>query len=307
MSNFQQRVLVTVPLMLLAASSSYAQATRTWVSGVGDDVNPCSRTAPCKTFAGAISKTAAGGEINVLDPGGFGAVTITKSISIESEGFIAGVLNTGTGIIVNAGPNDVVVLRGLTINGVNTAGTSDGISFIGGKVLKVEDCNISEFGRRGISIAPTTNNVQVFITNTRIQTGLSNGIVVAPGIGTRAQVILDNVAIVENINFGLSAFGGSSVTVRNSTIAHNGLSTGSSNIRADGTSGGATVDLENVLLSGSATGIVSYTGAAVRLSNSSIVQNQIGMSSIGGSILSFGNNRIANSGGNAFTSTLPLQ
>src|SRR6476661_2836392 len=79
---------MTVFVLLLACSSlAHAQATRTWVSGVGDDANPCSRTAPCKTFAGAISKTAPGGEINVLDPGGFGAVTITKSITISSEGF----------------------------------------------------------------------------------------------------------------------------------------------------------------------------------------------------------------------------
>ena len=89
------------------AAPAHAQATRTWVASVpsgGDDANPCSRTAPCKTFAGAISKTAASGEINVLDPGGFGAVTITKSITISSEGFEAGVLVSGTnGIIINAG------------------------------------------------------------------------------------------------------------------------------------------------------------------------------------------------------------
>src|SRR5512134_2037621 len=91
-------------LVALAAGPAGAQATRTWVSGVGDDANPCSRTAPCKTFAGAISKTAAAGEINVLDPGGYGAVTITKAITISSEGFEAGVLVSGTNaIIVNAG------------------------------------------------------------------------------------------------------------------------------------------------------------------------------------------------------------
>src|SRR6266849_4999076 len=98
-----------------------AQATRTWVSGVGDDANPCSRTAPCKTFAGAISKTAAAGEINVLDPGGFGAVTIIKSMTIRSDHFEAGVLVSGTnGIIVAAGANDRVVLEGLDIEGLGT-------------------------------------------------------------------------------------------------------------------------------------------------------------------------------------------
>src|SRR5262245_27358756 len=96
-------VLAIVVLVAVAAAPAKPQATRTWVSGVGDDANPCSRTAPCKTFAGAISKTATGGEINVLDPGGFGGVTITKSITISSEGFEAGVLVSGTNaIIINA-------------------------------------------------------------------------------------------------------------------------------------------------------------------------------------------------------------
>src|SRR5437870_11398429 len=105
---------VFATLTLAFTSLGQAQATRTWVSGVGDDVNPCSRTAPCKTFAGAISKTALGGEISVLDPGGFGAVTITKAITILAVGVPAGVLVSGThGIIINAGANDVVTLQGL--------------------------------------------------------------------------------------------------------------------------------------------------------------------------------------------------
>src|SRR5947209_20083296 len=107
--------------MMLAAAPANAQATRTWVSGVGDDANPCSRTAPCKTFAGAISKTAPAGEINVLDPGGFGAVTITKSITIRSDHIEAGVLVSGTnGIVISAGPNDRIVLEGLDIEGLGT-------------------------------------------------------------------------------------------------------------------------------------------------------------------------------------------
>src|SRR5262244_3440938 len=105
-----------------------AQASRTWVSGVGDDVNPCSRTAPCKTFAGAISKTAAGGEIDALDPGGFGALTITKAITIDGGGGqVASVLVSGTnGIVVQAGSSDVVIIKnirfqGLLGNGGNSA------------------------------------------------------------------------------------------------------------------------------------------------------------------------------------------
>src|SRR6266851_5281621 len=113
------RVFVLTIVALAFASISQAQATRTWVSGVGDDVNPCSRTAPCKTFAGAISKTAARGEISVLDPGGFGAVTITKAITIDGGGSLASILNTGVnGVTVYAnGPTDTVILRNLSING----------------------------------------------------------------------------------------------------------------------------------------------------------------------------------------------
>jgi hypothetical protein len=125
----------TLGLALLIGTSGSvgAQATRTWVSGVGDDVNPCSRTAPCKTFAGAISKTAAGGEISVLDPAGFGAVTITKAITIdgssagEQAGILAALVN---GIIVNAGVNDVVTLRNLSINGAGNG--LDGICNLAG-------------------------------------------------------------------------------------------------------------------------------------------------------------------------------
>src|SRR5262245_63314337 len=108
--------LLVVPMV---ASPAHAQATRTWVSGVGDDVNPCSRTAPCKTFAGAVSKTAAGGIINCIDSAGYGAVTITKSLTIDCLSEHAGVLVSGTnGIIINAGASDIVRLRGLSIEGV---------------------------------------------------------------------------------------------------------------------------------------------------------------------------------------------
>src|SRR5580704_12215109 len=105
----------------LAIAPAHAQATRTWVSGVGDDANPCSRTAPCKTSAGAISKTPAAGEINAPAPGGFGAVTITKSISIYNDGVgEGGVLVSGTNGIVISAPGGIVNLRGLIIDGLNT-------------------------------------------------------------------------------------------------------------------------------------------------------------------------------------------
>jgi hypothetical protein len=114
-------ILAIFAVCLICSTLAQAQATRTWVSGVGDDANPCSRTAPCKTFAGAISKTAPCGEISVLDPGGFGAVTITKAITIDGDGTLAGILAAGVnGIIVNAQANDTVILRSISINGACT-------------------------------------------------------------------------------------------------------------------------------------------------------------------------------------------
>src|SRR5580698_2714075 len=106
-------VLGTILLPVLCTVPAHAQATRTWVSGVGDDANPCSRTAPCMTFAGAITKTAAGGEIDALDPGGFGGLTITKSITIDGGGGqVASVMVSGnTGILVSAGATDIVTIR----------------------------------------------------------------------------------------------------------------------------------------------------------------------------------------------------
>src|SRR5688572_2569173 len=159
--------------LLALPSSAFGQATRTWVSGVGDDANPCSRTAPCKTFAGAISKTAAGGEINVIDPGGFGGVTITKSLTIRGVGNTAGVLVSGTNaIVINAGVNDRITLDGLDINGIGTGAQT---SLVGIKVLNAGRVNIvnNEIYRfkAGVAVvaAPATaNTTRVVMRNNLI-------------------------------------------------------------------------------------------------------------------------------------------
>lgn len=208
--------------VLCQAMPAHAQATRTWVSGVGDDVNPCSRTAPCKTFAGAISKTAAGGQISVLDPAGFGAVTITKSISIVAEGAEGGVLASQTnGVTVNVGPRDVVMLRGLIIEGAGNG--LNGIRMIAGGDLHVEDSVIRGFqaGSAGVGVSiESSADSRVFISNTAISKNL-RGIVVKPAAG--AAVFLDRVQAIENANAGITADGAKAVVRLNqSTVAANG-------------------------------------------------------------------------------------
>lgn len=153
-------MLVLAALFAVSATPALAQATRTWVSGVGDDANPCSRTAPCKTFAGAISKTAAAGEINVLDPGGFGAVTITKSITIRSDSIEAGILVSGTnGIVINAAATDRIVIDGIDFEGLGTG--LSGISILQARDVEVRNSTIRNFTTAGISLS---GNQQVRLT-----------------------------------------------------------------------------------------------------------------------------------------------
>jgi hypothetical protein len=198
MHRYWSRILVAFAAMfILHASPAAAQATRTWVSGVGDDVNPCSRTAPCKTFAGAISKTAAGGEINCLDSGGFGAVTITKSMTINCEGVIGGALAGGNGIVINAGVDDRITLNGLDIFGVNPP--LNGIRVVSAREVIVSNSYIRNFPV-GISVAATTQ-VSVTVINTQI---INNpvGIDVASAGGNGA-VRLWNSYVIGSTTVGL--------------------------------------------------------------------------------------------------------
>jgi hypothetical protein len=193
---------------LLHAAPGNAQALRTWVSGVGDDINPCSRTSRCKTFAGAISKTIAGGEISVLDPGGFGQVNIAKSISIVSVGAEGGIVAaTGsTGITINAGPTDVVQLNGLVIEGIGTGAT--GIRIVAAGAVHIRNCLIRGFqagAGLGIDIAPSAIT-KVFISNCAVTKNIG-GIRVKPTGSGRAQVFLDHVHLENNAKTGLGAEG----------------------------------------------------------------------------------------------------
>jgi hypothetical protein len=276
-------VLIAVIGLTLLAPAAQAQATRTWVSGVGDDANPCSRTAPCKTFAGAISKTAPRGEISVLDPGGFGSVTIGKSITINGYGQIAGILNsTGfNGIVVNAGVNDVVTLRHLTVHGVGTGG--DAIRYVGGKSLVLENIEIRGWAGDGIEMNVTgllqLRNVNI----TEAAVGLK---VSTPTIGQRASVSWDGGNIT-SCPVGVQGLVRSNIALRNILIS--GATTG---VSTDGST--SEVNIDEALITQNGTGLATTNSATARISNVFFAANVTAINN-GGTVVSFINNRF---GGN---------
>ena len=317
MNRFFTRFALACLLAGAAAGTAHAQATRTWVSGVGDDANPCSRTAPCKTFAGAISKTAAGGEINCLDSAGFGGVTITKSISIICEGVIGGVLVSGTnGIIINAGANDVVVLSGLDIQGLGTG--LNGIRFIAGAALHVRNTSITGFrGASGNGISFQPNGIaELFLENVTISesgTASSGAILIQPtGAGGSARVTIDQSDILNSAGFGISANStgntgpSTNISITNSRVAGN--VTGLNVLSPAGTTGITMTFVDSVLFN-NATAISSNGGTTeVAVGNSTIQGNINGIvTSNGAAVQSYGDNRlISNIVPGAFTPpTLP--
>src|SRR5579864_8564659 len=179
MHTIRTAIAFSVVLVLSASVSvAHAQAMRTWVSGVGSDANPCSRTAPCQTFSGALSKTASAGEIDALDPGSFGTVIIiSKSIAIDGSTALAGVLGAGTSAIgVNASSSDVVILRNLDINGAGSGLV--GISIIGAGDVLIENCKIYGFQQ---SIYDKRTGGHLSIKDTVISNNSQTGVIIDRG------------------------------------------------------------------------------------------------------------------------------
>jgi hypothetical protein len=300
--TFKSPVLAAI-LFLGSVAVAQAQATRTWVSGVGDDANPCSRTAPCKTFAGAISKTAAGGEINALDPGGYGAVTITKSITIDGGGTLASILATlgSNGINVNAAPSDVVTIRNVAINGANTG--LNGIRFLAGGALHIEKCEIFGFAGNGINAVPTGGGM-MYVLDTVLSNNDGGGILIKPSVYLGTS--LDKVRLDGNL-YGVRAENNANVTIRDSVAAGNSTH----GFHAFSTGAGVLINLENSTATNNGGGGVTTSGAAagISISNTTIMSNGQGLNtSAGGTVYSFGNNKIIGNGTDgAPTLDWPLQ
>lgn len=296
---------------VLSAASAQAQATRTWVSGVGDDVNPCSRTAPCKTFAGAISKTFVNGEINCIDPGGFGPVTITKSITIDCEHVKGSILASCTaGIIVNINPsaNDPfrsVRIRGLSINGAGASGSVgtrtgiDGIRVLQASSVFVDDTVISEFSQEGIEVAVSGAPINVVLDGVEIQD--------CGGVGVRLSMTGLAAALVATLNgvrvygcgVGLESVGTTRILVKDSIFAF-----GNTGVQTIGSVGHIVGD--DISIMRNAVGVAASPASSIWLSDSNIINHTTSaISPGGGSIISLQGNAVTlNNGTETFPSTI---
>jgi parallel beta helix pectate lyase-like protein len=292
------RFLSIVALAVGFSTVVHAQATRTWVSGVGADENPCSRTAPCKTFAGAISKTANCGEISVLDPGGFGAVTINKGLTINGTGTLAGILAAlTTGVIVSATANDTVILRDISINGACNG--LRGIRYTSGKVLMVDHCWIYGFRGspgRGIDVALTAAG-KLKVIDSVIENILEDGIHMNITAGQLTATI-DRTRIMNCDQDGIDTSGNVRGAFSNCLITHN------TTAGVIATATNSLLNIDDTQISFSSVGLQSIAGSSIRVSDSIIAQNATGLNPNGGTIDSFqGNSLIGNTAPGAFTTT----
>ena len=304
------RILVVLCFTFAVCSLTQAQATRTWVSGVGDDLNPCSRTAPCKTFAGAISKTFINGEIDCLDPGGFGAVTVTKSITLDGSGTFGSILASGTtGVIINIAVNAndplrTVTLRGLSINGAGASGavgTRTGINGVnvtsnGAAALFVEDCVIFKFSQNGINVTNVPNTFNLYVRNSVLRDNGQAGISMSSTTNFMRGAI-ENSHLNGNQN-GINAGANSRISVDNCSLSEN---TNAGALAKSLTAGAvAVVNLANCQLSANAVHGVQAGGAGtlatsiVRLNKNHITSSGTDGVNIGtnGEVDTYGNNQI---------------
>lgn len=289
------KALLVTSFILALATAAQAQATRTWVSGVGDDVNPCSRTAPCKTFAGAISKTAKDGEISVLDPGGYGAVTITKSIYINGThgaGYGSIINSLVNGIIINiTDPADVrkaVRLRSLDINGVSTG--INGVSILAANNVWVEDSvidgNTGDGTSSGMGIRmAVAASCNLFVTDSYIHKNVT-GIRVSTTAGF-AVANIRNSSIEGNTTGVNAAAATSFVTVDNSRISNN------SSIGVTASVSGANMTASECVISNNGTGISAAAGSSIKALSNQVLYNGTGFGGTTSAIQTDGQNRNA--------------
>lgn len=280
--KFAFQAFALVGLFFAFSTLANAQATRTWVSGVGDDVNPCSRTAPCKTFAGAISKTATNGEINCLDPAGYGAVTITKSITIDCEDTQGSILASLTnGVILNGASIDVR-LRGLSINGAGNGINCVRVLGSGTVKLTLDEVVCSGFATHGVSIETSTGSSKIVVLNSSFRNITGNGInSFVTGAGSTTVAVDSSLFAFcgVGVNLGVASVG----SIVDSTVSNN-----TTGIQAAGSTSFLNAVGNQITHNG--TGVSALSSATIRIGNNLVTGNTNGLS--GTNIFTWGGNQV---------------
>ncbi|MCU1347024.1 MAG: hypothetical protein JWO56_54 [Acidobacteria bacterium] len=286
-------IFVSALALMLAANVASAQATRTWVSGVGSDLNPCSLTAPCKTWAGAYVNTAIGGEIDALDSGGYGSLTIAKALTIDGgTGNIASSLTGATnGFTISAAATDRVIIRNVEVNG--TGGGIAGIKINTAKSVTISNVtifNLSGGVMRGID-AQCTAACRVTVRDSRIDNNSGIGIVLQGTVANVVTADISNTSVSNNGSHGIFATNGAKVMLSNVVASENGIS----GLIADGT--GTTVSAyQSTFANNVGSGVQAGTGAAVTttigLTKSSVTGNSPGVQISGGTVQTHNDNAI---------------
>lgn len=272
MNKFRVAIQTSIFVILVLGTSVLvnAQATRTWVSGVGDDANPCSRTAPCKTFAGAISKTATNGEINCLDPAGYGAVTVTKSITIDCEDTQGSILSSGTnGVIVNitaaADTKKSFKLRGVSIDGAGTG--INGIRILAANNVTLQEVVIDGVAQHGVSVETNTGNLKMLVDSTTIRSNAGHGINAFP-VSSTLNLSINNSTFAYNAQNALNFADNVKTTVTNTVIMNSAIGINASN---------AEVFAVGCTIAFNTTGVSASNGGNVRLQGDTITGNGTGV------------------------------
>jgi len=306
--RFPLTAFAVIAFAVLVSSSAQAQATRTWVSGVGDDVNPCSRTAPCKTFAGAISKTAKDGEISTLDPGGFGTLTITKSITVNGggggQGYGSVLAALTTGFIINitdaADIRKTVRLNHLDINGASTG--TDGIRWLAGLELHVENTHIDGFVEEGID-AQFTAVTNSFLSIRNVTIRNCNG----AGVQSTSNTTGTNTMMVDSLNVTRCGIGFDAQNGTRANIVRSVLSMNTTGVNLSEAGSGTIVNMDGVNISAnSGVGINVTNGARARIARCTIGQNGGVSLTPAANVDSGGNNNIMGNGTNTAPAGTPF-
>jgi hypothetical protein len=304
-------LLATAVACSFVTTPAHARA-RVFVASYGNDANPCTFGSPCKTFQQAVNVVDAGGEVTAIDSAGFGPLNITKAVTITSPaGVEAGIVPAAgaDAIDINAGANDAIVLRGLTLNGSSVG--SNGIVLNSGGSLTVTNCVAQNFvgnsnvTGNGIFIQPTSGSISFTITDTLVSSNSHFGILYLPPLGSSANAtgVIDHVTATYN-QFGIAnipSSSGTTVVALSNSVASNNVSDG---IIANN-SGPLTLSIDNATVSGNGTfGILAINAAKVLLGRSVITGNGTGVSNNTSSntFYSYGDNRINLNGTDGFSS-----